>query len=86
MQALAVFNVLSDNRVSPITQGMRLGANLRSGDLLSAFVVGFSRLVVASGEPMLRIFNVGIEEGENYVRCHLSASVARVTFRFRCCP
>jgi hypothetical protein len=66
--SLAVFSVQPDGRVSPITQGMRLGANLRSGDLLSAFVVGAARLVIASGEPMLRVFNVGIEEGENYVR------------------
>lgn len=66
--SLAVFNVAPDGRMSPITQGMRLGANLRSGDLLTAFIAGASRLVVASGEPMLRVFNVGVEEGENYVR------------------
>ena len=65
--SLAVFNVSPDGRMSPITQGMRLGANLRSGDLLSAFLVGASRLVVASGEPMLRVFNVGVDDGENYV-------------------
>jgi hypothetical protein len=65
--SLAVFNVSPDGRMSPITQGMRLGANLRSGDLLSAFIVGASRLVVASGEPMLRVFNVGVDDGENYV-------------------
>jgi hypothetical protein len=66
---------------------MRLGANLRSGDLLSAFIVGASRLVVASGEPMLRVFNVGVDDGENYVReqlvvdgikCNSSAQVLSI--------
>ena len=83
--SLAVFSVQSDGRVSAITQGMRLGANLRSGDLLSAFVVGAARLVIASGEPMLRVFNIGIEEGENYVRSVQHRGVKCVTARYRCC-
>ncbi len=73
--SLAVFNVSPDGRMSPITQGMRLGANLRSGDLLSAFIVGASRLVVASGEPMLRVFNVGVDDGENYVRVQMVSAM-----------
>jgi hypothetical protein len=66
--SLAVFNVAADCRMSPITQGMRLGANLRSGDLLSALVLGSSRLIIASGEPMLRVFNIGVDDAENYVQ------------------